>query len=593
MNADRARRRTLTTTTAIGLVVIAALIVGGLFVVNARGGDSCEAATGEGPVESVEHSVARIWNEQALDAIRRDFPAPTVHARNLFHLSAAMWDTWLVLDPDDPGTAVFVDRANLDSVPEPSDGDRPDARDEALSYAAYTLLHHRYETSAGVVDTHAALDAQMAALCFTTDPSAIDDGSPAAIGVAIAESIIDQTRLDGSNEPAGYVDLSYAPVNPPLVVSEPGVELVDPNRWQPLSLDNAVTRNGQPLASGIQEFVGPNWGSVTPFALPETDDGLPIDPGPPPLLGEDDDAFEQNALEVVRYSSLLDTDTNDAEAIAEADLGRVIAEFWADGPDSETPPGHWNTLANDVSDRLAAGDGNGLRLRGVGEELDRLEWDVKLGLALNGALHDAAIAAWGLKAHYDYVRPISMIRYLAAEGRLPLEPGLSEIITEESAAAGERHEHLSDHVGEVAVYSWQGQPTNPASQLLGVDWILASNWIPYQRETFVTPAFAGYVSGHSTFSRAGAEILRSITGSDEFPGGPGLHVVERGDLIHELGPSTTVFLTWPTYLDAAEQAGISRLYGGIHVLPDHTAGRVVGEAAGLAAWERAEVLFGS
>ena len=96
-----------------------------------------------------------------------------------------------------------------------------------------------------------------------------------------------------------------------------------------------------------------------------------------------------------------------------ADCGRVVAEFWADGPDSETPPGHWNVLANEVSEDPALEK----RLGGAGPVLDDLEWDVKLYLALNGAVHDAAIACWGAKAVYDYVRPISIIRYMAERGQ--------------------------------------------------------------------------------------------------------------------------------------------------------------------------------
>ena len=52
-----------------------------------------------------EDSVARIWNEHCLAAIRRDFPAPTVHARNLFHSSAAMYDAWAAYD--DTAVGVF------------------------------------------------------------------------------------------------------------------------------------------------------------------------------------------------------------------------------------------------------------------------------------------------------------------------------------------------------------------------------------------------------------------------------------------------------------------------------------------------------
>ena len=93
----------------------------------------------------------------------------------------------------------------------------------------------------------------------------------------------------------------------------------------------------------------------------------------------------------------------------------MIAEFWADGPDSETPPGHWNTLANYVTDHPLLER----RLGGEGPVLDPLEWDVKLYLALNGAVHDAAICAWGLKGHYDYVRPITAIRHMAGLGQSP------------------------------------------------------------------------------------------------------------------------------------------------------------------------------
>ena len=96
-----------------------------------------------------------------------------------------------------------------------------------------------------------------------------------------------------------------------------------------------------------------------------------------------------------------------------ADFGRAIAEYWADGPDSETPPGHWNLIANSVTDA----PGFERRFGGEGPVLDPLEWDVKTYFALNGALHDAAVAAWGLKGYYDSSRPISMIRYMGGHGQ--------------------------------------------------------------------------------------------------------------------------------------------------------------------------------
>jgi hypothetical protein len=232
-----------------------------------------------------------------------------------------------------------------------------------------------------------------------------------------------------------------------------------------------------------------------------------------------------------------------------------------------------------------------LRLGGRGPELDRLEWDVKLYFALNGAVHDAAVAAWGVKGHYDSARPISMVRYLGGLGRLPIVPGLVEVVTAQSAAAGQRHQHLSDHVGEIAVRTWQGNPDDPESDIGGVGWIRAVEWVPYQVPTFVTPAFAGFVSGHSTFSRAAAEVLTAITGSAYFPGGMSSWTAPAGDLGFELGPSTDITLQWATYYDAADQAGTSRIFGGIHVLADDVEGRRIGSRCGQGAWALAERHF--
>ena len=100
---------------------------------------------------------------------------------------------------------------------------------------------------------------------------------------------------------------------------------------------------------------------------------------------------------------------------------------------------------------------------------------------------------------------------------LLLSAGLVEVVTAESSAPGQRHEHLRDHVHEIAIRAWAGDPADPETEVGGVVWIRAVEWVPYQRATFVTPAFAGYVSGHSTFSQAAAAVLARITGSDFFP----------------------------------------------------------------------------
>jgi len=569
-------------------------------------------------------SVARVWDEALLDAIRRDVPAPTVHARNLFHTSAAMWDAWAAYDPQADGYFVH-EKLQADDVRA--------ARETAISYAAYRILLWRYSRAAGLQETFDELVDTMRSLCYRIDYVSTEGDSPAALGNRIAAAAIAYGARDGSLEDQRYVDTDYRPVNAPLVVAEPGAQMTDPNRWQPLALAQIVAQNGLPIPGNVQRFVGPHWGHVKGFALPPAADGTPIDPGPPPRLGETDAAFERAAVEVIRYSSYLDpTDgvqidigpavlgdnalgTNDGDGhdlnpatgepyepdmVLRGDYTRALAQFWADGPASETPPGHWNTVANDVSDS----PGFRFRIGGTGPEVDRLEWDVKLYFALNGAVHDAAVAAWGLKGSYDSVRPISMIRYMAGLGQssdpdepsydpqgLPLVPGLVEVVTERSSAPGAKHEHLAGHEGEIAIRTWQGNPEDPTTETAGVGWILATEWVPFQLSTFVTPAFAGYVSGHSTFSRAAAEVLTAVTGSPYFPGGLFEATVPADSLQVELGPSRDVVLEWATYYDAADQAGVSRLFGGIHIAADDFGGRRIGSECGKEAWALARRYF--
>ncbi|HEY6201848.1 MAG TPA: vanadium-dependent haloperoxidase [Candidatus Limnocylindria bacterium] len=565
-------------------------------------------------------SVARRWDEALLDAIRRALPNPPVHARNLFHVSVAMWDAWAAYDSTASGY-IFKEKVHA--------GDVNAARSESISYAAYRVLTTRFIKAVGADKSLGEFDDLMDALCLPISTTTTDGDSPAAVGNRIARAVLDYGKADGSNEVNAYADPSYRPVNPPLIVAKPGITLVDPNRWQPLQLENMISQNGIPVANGVQQAVGPHWGHVTPFAIPAGGtSGTPIDPGPPPRLGDSatDAVYHAQALEVLRDSGLLDASnaspidispraiganglgSNDGhgyplnpvtgkpyatDLVRQGDFYRAVVEFWADGPASETPPGHWNVIANSVSDQLSPN----LRIGGTGPVLDRLQWDVKMYLALNGAVHDAAIAAWGLKGRYDGIRPISMIRYMASLGQssdpsraayntegLPLVPGLIELISKDDTASGARMAALAGHEGEIAVRAWQGNPADPKTQSSPVAWILGIAWVPYQLPTFVTPSFQGYISGHSTFSRAAAEVLTGITGSQYFPGGLYESTITRGSFRVEAGPSADVVLRWATYYDAADQAGQSRLYGGIHVQADDFTGRIVGSTCGKDAW---------
>jgi hypothetical protein len=172
----------------------------------------------------------------------------------------------------------------------------------------------------------------------------------------------------------------------------------------------------------------------------------------------------------------------------------------------------------------------------------------------------------------------------------PLIPGTIEIVGAGDELAGASGEHL----GKIKLRAWRGPDAvaDPARDVAGVGWILAESWWPYQRPTFVTPPFAGYVSGHSTFSRAAAEVLTTFTGSEFFPGGLGEFVARRNDfLVFERGPSVDVVLQWATYRDAADQTSLSRIWGGIHPPVDDVPGRRIGIRVAERATALAEAYF--
>ena len=608
-------------------------------------------------------SVSRQWNDLLLNAIRDDFARPTVHARNLFHISAAMYDAWAVYDGTADnylaGQQVGAFSCGLTAFTAPQD--IHPAREEAISYAVYRLVLHRFANSPGVEDIADAADAQMLALGFdTTEVStAYADGSAAAMGNYIADCYIQFGLQDGANEVNDYVNTAYLPVNPAVEPELPGnPNIIDLDRWQPISLSLFIDQAGNPIEDE-PEFLSPEWGQVQPFALRDADkttyqrDGFDyevyFDPGMPPThagtlfaeykwgfalvsiwsshLDQNDGVMmdispaslgniQQYPASVGEYPQFYDLlNGGDAsvgytinpvtgaaytpQMVPRGDYARVLAEFWADGPDSETPPGHWFVILNEINDHPDLVK----RFGGVGEVLGPLEWDVKSYFMLGGAMHDSAIAAWGIKGWYDYIRPLSAIRGMAENGQssaplsasysvdgLPLEPGFIELVEVGDPLAGAADEH----VGKIKLLAWRGPDyvLNPFVDQAGVDWILAENWWPYQRPSFVTPPFAGYLSGHSTYSRAGAEILTALTGSEYFPGGMSeFQIVANDFLVFEDGPSVDMTLQWATYRDASDQCSLSRIWGGIHPPADDIPGRLIGEQIGNNAFDAAVSYF--
>lgn len=611
------------------------------------------------------HSVARMWNEVLLEAIRNDFARPTVHARNLFHISSAMFDAWSVYKPDTHGflfgneVAGFACAAENIVLPD----DVLPQQELAISYAAYRIIQHRFKFSPGTFEIMNAADSLMQDLGFNIDDESLDysQGSAAALGNYIADCYIKFGLQDGANEQDFYANTSYQPVNPPLILNNGSFgnpSITDLDRWQPLLIDGFIDQAGNPV-DDAPSFLSPEWGQVVPFALSENDktvfsrDGFDYqvyhDPGAPPLIeGPLSDEYKWGFSLVSIWSSHLDQNdgvmwdispnsignvssfpnsfteysefykqieggdpsmgyasnpiTNqpyEEQVVPRGDYTRVLAEFWADGPDSETPPGHWFVILNTVNDNELLEK----RWAGEGDILGPLEWDIKTYFAMGGTMHDAAVAAWGIKGRYDYIRPVSAIRAMAAQGQstdptlssfnvngLPLVENYIEVITENDPYAIINPENI----GRIKVKAWNGPGHigDPQFDQAGVGWVLAEYWWPYQRPTFVTPPFAGYVSGHSTYSRAAAELMTAMTGSEYFPGGMSEFEVKANEfLVFEEGPSVDMTLQWATYRDASDQCSLSRIWGGIHPPADDIPGRKIGEQIGIDSFEHVQSFF--
>ena len=606
-------------------------------------------------------SVARRWNEVLLQSIRNDYARPTVHARNLFHVAAAMYDAWSTVRGIGSAWLLGRERSGVDC---PFDGIATSgggAAEAAMSFAAYRLIRHRFRDSPGVADIYRDTATLMQALDLDSSiETTVDrDLSAAALGNHIADCYIRFGLADGANEAADYGNRAYRAVNAPLEPALPGnPNIRDLNRWQPLSLAVFIDQAGN-VAQSTPEFLSPEWGAVVPFALAPDDMTvrerdrfeyrLYHDPGEPPTIdGPVSESYTWAFSLVAVWASHLDptdgvmwdispasigniasypatfqdypafykrrsggdpspghlknpaTDAAYApQVVPRGDYTRVLAEFWADGPESETPPGHWFVIANTVNDHPALRR----RLAGTGPVLGRLEWDLKTYFALGGAMHDAAVAAWGAKGWYDTIRPISALRAMADLGQssdanlpsyhehgIPLLPGFIELIDDDDPLRGGSLEH----VGKPKFYTWRGPDyvPDPSVDVAGVGWIRAEDWWPYQRPTFVTPPFAGYVSGHSTYSRAAAEVLSALTGDVYFPGGMGEFRIPARTFLHfEAGPSVPMTLQWATYQDAADQCSLSRIWGGIHPPIDDIPGRLMGIEIGRDAFAEAVRYF--
>ncbi len=482
-------------------------------------------------VDDPSPTVSAIWDRALQEALVRASPGPTIASRAFAMLHTAMYDAWASHDPVAVG--VYVG----DALQRPPEDNTEARKAETMSYAAFLLLSAMFPAD------QAEFVRVMEALGYDPEPIALS-GRPVGNAAVVVSRLLSARAADGSNWDDGFDDTTgYRPVNAsPLA-------LRDLARWTP---ENTPIDPEGPDPD--QEFYTPHWGGVTPFALTRAEAHRPPPPEPlfapgaggridlaartlamggavlpvtPDLVGPViNPGFVSQAEEVVAWSAAL------------TDRQKLMAEFWEDAKDTAFPPGTWMVFAQYISAR----------------DNHSLDDDAKMFFLMGNALLDASVATWEAKRHYDYVRPVRAIRAL---GRLGLigAPGVDAVTGE----AG----------GVVEAWAGPGLGTQP---------ILATRWLSYQTpDEDPSPPFAEYPSGHSSFSAAAAAVLAHVTGSDRFGAAvtfaPGSSRFEPG-----VTPRAPVTLVWPTFTAAADEAGESRRFGGIHFTQGDLVGREMGRA---------------
>lgn len=417
-------------------------------------------------------------------------------------------------------------------------------KEKAIAYAAYRSLLFVYAEDAEWIRE------RFREKGYDPDNDSTDPAKPEGVGNAAANAVAEYRRRDGSNqsgdEPGGngkpYADTTgYQSKNTPD-------NIVDPDSWLPIPFSDG---KGGTVSPG---FLTPHWGKVKPFALERSDQ---FRPPPPPKYGSEKHRAEM--AEVMRANASLSLEQ------------KAVVEFMREGPRSTGQSGHWLQFAADVPvrDRSPGLDMMGAAMNEASDislrDRHGLDQDVKLFFSVANVVMDAFIACWEAKRFYDTSRPYWWARLY--------------------------------HKGE-QVDGWRG----PGK---GVGKIPAERWTPYSPDTFLTPPFPGYVSGHATASGAASRMLELFTGSDAY----GAVAFQRAGELTEPGHSAAALLAregvpaadapeskdnrlaLPSFTATAEMAAVSRLWGGYHIRTDNEEGLILGRRIAMHSWPKVKAYF--
>lgn len=386
------------------------------------------------------------WNEQALNTTRL--------ARNPPPLSSFFLATYHVAIFDAVNGITRTHKGWLVNDPAPARADL----DAAVAGAAHTVMIALWSATSNPRNLQVAYEKALATI---PDGQAKTDGL--AWGQRVAEAVLANRANSGYNKP---VPGKYAS-------NEQGKWRETPSQFRPALL--------------------PFWGKVTPFAMTSQ---AQFRAPPPESLGSE--AYAEQLAFVAKKGGRDNADRTEYETLS--------TPFWNDDLGTSTPPGHWNTVAQDIARRKNLSVPEAARLFAL----------------LNISLADSAISCWETKFFYNVWRPETALR--------------------------EQDPSVNPHV------------------------IVYPDFIP----NMPSPPFPSYTSGHSTFSGCGARLIALFFGTDDI----------EFDLTSDGLPGAVRH--YQKLSDAQKEAGMSRVWGGIHTMSDNTEGQTCGVR--IAEWTFANAL---
>lgn len=315
-----------------------------------------------GPDQSLAYHWLDVLLDVAVQDVERNAARPTVLARAMAIVTAAMYEAWVPFDARARGVLFG------DSLRRPVSEHTRENRETAISYAASCALMDLYP------ETRPMIEAALRRFGYDPAKGVASRTSAAGIGVLVGEKLCAHKHSDGANQlgdevgssGAAYSDYTgYVPVNPPDRVW-------NPDRWQPITFRR---EDGSTFAPG---FLTPHWYRVESFALSRPDQFRAPEP---PRVGSAQ--LKAEIDEVLAYNAGL------------TDRQKAIVEFMRDGPGSTGQSGHWLRFAQDISRR-------------DGYDLDR---DIKLFFQVGQCAHDAFVASWDSKRYWDTSRPWTLVRH--------------------------------------------------------------------------------------------------------------------------------------------------------------------------------------